>query len=80
MSKNLRHLTSIHEAAQELHRRFVGVPWYLRCQVLSSPPESGPVGGLRDKQEIIVYVRTKAALENNLITFNSWPVRYELGV
>lgn len=78
--KKLQHLTSIHEAAQELHKRFLGVPWYINCQVISQPPERAATTDKQEKREIVVYVRDIEAAENGMTTFNSWPVRYEQGV
>jgi hypothetical protein len=73
--KNLKHLSNIHEAAQELHKRLIGSSWYIRAQVLSLPPEAGPVQSREERREIVVY--TKEAGITGPETFNSWPVRYE---
>lgn len=78
MSRNLKHLTSIHEAAQELHRLLLGASWYIRCQVFSLPPEKAAATDKREKREIVVYVKDLAAA-GGMTTFNSWPVRYEQG-
>jgi hypothetical protein len=78
MSKNLKHLMNIHEAAQALHKLFVDSPWYIRTQVLSVPPDRQVVTDKREQQEIVVYVRTRAA-GGQLTSYNSWPVRYEIG-
>jgi hypothetical protein len=78
VSKNLRHMTSIQEAAQELHRRLLGAPWYIGVQVMTHSAAKGPVSSKQDKQEIVVFVRDLAGV-GSLTTFNSWPVRYELG-
>ncbi len=81
MSRNLKHLTNIHEAAQELHKRLLGVSWYLRCQVFSQPPERTAATDKREKREIVVYVKDLQTAEaGGMTTFNSWPVRYEQGV
>lgn len=81
MSRNLKHLTSIHEAAQELHKRLLGVPWFIRCQVFSQSPERAAATDKREKREIVVYVKDLQAAEvGGMTTFNSWPVRYEQGV
>ncbi len=80
MNRHLSHLTNIHEAAQELHRRLQGVSWYIDVRVISSPPERAAATDKQEKREIVVYVRTKEAVEANAMTsFNSWPVRYEVG-
>jgi len=79
MSKNLKHLTSIHEAAQELHRRLLGIPWYIGCQVFSLPPEQGAAIDKQERREIVVFVRD-IDQTFGMSTFNSWPVRYEKGV
>ena len=79
-SRKLQHLTSIHEAAQELHRRLLGVPWYIRCQVFSHPPERAAATDKQERREIVVYVKDVQAAEYSGMTmFNSWPVRYEQG-
>ncbi len=80
MSRNLSHLTSIHEAAQELHKLLLGAPWYIRCQVFSHPPERGAATDKKEKREIVVYVKDQKAVDSGITTFNSWPVRYEQGV
>ncbi len=80
MSKNLSHLTNVHAAAQELHRLFLGTSWYINCQVLSLPPDRSIISGRQEKQEIVVYVRDLAAAAGNTANFNTWPVRYALGV
>lgn len=82
MAKNMRHMTSVHEAAQELHKRFLGVPWYINVQVMTIQPEKNQAAvDKAQKQEIVVFVRTAADLQKGaLSTFNSWPVRYEVGV
>jgi hypothetical protein len=80
VSKNLSHMTSIQEAAQELHKMLLGTPWYIRIQVMSQPPtDRSAVTDKQEKRDIVVFVRTKAALGGPLTTFKSWPVRYELG-
>jgi hypothetical protein len=78
MSKNLRHMTSIQEAANELHKLLLGTPGYIRTQVMSSPETAGPVTNRQDKRAIVVYVRSADNLSEPSV-FNSWPVRYELG-
>lgn len=80
MSRQLTHMTNIHQAAQELHKRFQGVAWYIDCRVLSLPPERTAATDKQERREIVVYVRNKEAAEGNaMTTFNSWPVRYEVG-
>lgn len=76
MSKNLRHLTSVHEAAQELHKLLLGSPWYVACQVLSRRHAPGAVTTKQHQQEIVVTVTDVAATAGALTDFNSWPVRY----
>ena len=78
MSKNISHLTSIHQAAQELHKRLLNVPWYICCKVVSQPPVTTAATDKKEKREIVVYVNDLDAV-GALQTFNSWPVRYELG-
>lgn len=81
MAKNMRHLTSVHEASQELHKRLLGLSWYINVQVMAIQPEKDQAAidkGL--KQEIVVFVRTAEDLKKaGMSTFNSWPVRYEIG-
>lgn len=77
--KNLKHLTNIHEAAHELHKRLLGSPWYIRIQVMTQPPASGPVSNKEEKKEIVVFVRDESQASGPT-TFNSWPVRYEVSV
>lgn len=77
MSKNFRHMSNIHEAAQELHRLFLGSSWYIRCQVMSLPPEKSAATDKKEKREIVVYVNDLSV--NPIDNFNSWPVRYEKG-
>lgn len=80
MNRKLQHLTNIHEAAQELHRRLLGVPWYIRCQVFTHPPDRAATVDKQERREIVVYVKDlKAAEAGGMTTFNSWPVRYEQG-
>lgn len=78
MSKNLKHMTSIQEAAQELHKLLLGTPGYLRTQVMSEPEVRGPVTTKQDTRTIVVYYNNSNSLSGPT-TFNSWPVRYELG-
>ncbi len=78
MSKNLSHMTSIHEASQELHRMFLNSSWYLRCQVMSQPEERTAVTSKQEARTIVVYVKDLDAA-NGPVVFKSWPVRYELG-
>lgn len=78
MSSRLPHLTSIHDAAQELHKLFLGAPWYLRCQVYSHPPERLAATNKQERREIVVYVSDMNAA-NGMTTFHSWPIRYEQG-
>ncbi len=76
--KNLRHLQSAQEAAQELHKLLLGTPWYIRTQVFTLRQAPSPVSDKLEKKEIVVYVRDIKASGSGPATFNTWPVRYEL--
>jgi hypothetical protein len=76
MAKNLRHLLSVEEAAQQLHRLLFGSPWYVRCQVFTVPAVRATVVSKEEKKEIVVYVRDLAAAGGPSV-YNSWPIRYE---
>lgn len=80
MSKQLRHLTNIHQAADELHKRLLGLPNYIRCQVFTHSPERQAVVDKHETKEIVIFVKDLQAANNGMIQFNSWPVRYEQGV
>ncbi len=78
MSKNLSHMTNIHEAANELHKLLVNSPGYIGTQVMSLPETSSIVTSKQDKRYIVVYVKSEEYLLKES-SFNSWPVRYGLG-
>lgn len=78
MSKNLRHFTSIHEAAYELHKLLSISPGYISIQVISTPETNGCVSKKSETREIVVFVKSDVYLSDSFI-FNGWFVRYEFG-
>ncbi len=77
--KNLKHLTNINDAAHELHKMLVNNDWYITIQVMAKAKVKSQVSDKRDYREIVVFVKTNEAIRPDF-TFNSWPVRYELGI
>lgn len=80
MSNQLRHLTNIHQAADELHKRLLGLPNYIRCQVFTHSPERKAAVDKHEWKEIVIFVKDPQDAGNSMTQFNSWPVRYEQGV
>lgn len=70
---------SIQDACTALHAMLVDAPWYVAAQVITSPKPKDAISDKTpgDPQEIVVYVRTPEAVQNDT-TFKGWPVRYVL--
>ncbi len=79
MSKNLSHLTNIHEAALNLRASMLPYKWFIDVAVLERRSDSKIIADKSDKREIVVYVDDEKHLQDPIV-YKSWPLRYEIGV
>ena len=68
-----------YDAAANLRKSLLAYKWFVDVSVLHRNVVNTFVKNKSDTREIVVYVTDNEHIQDKT-TYNSWPVRYEIGV